>query len=177
MRIFFFLLFLPNILFSQETKLRVLSEENGPDNTIVTIAELIVQNKSLDPICILISTWFVEKNMSKDTVELATFGNDTVELATFGNDNYASYDLLFTKKDVDFIIETNRQYPLILYGLTSFVATVKLVRKSTCKDQLFEVSYLKIPKYKYEVLLDMFWHDQRWDPDIKLKFQTKSVHF
>jgi hypothetical protein len=167
MKIFFLFLFLPNILFSQNAKFKILSEEKAFNNTIIMIVELEVKNDSLDPVCIIISPSFLNKNLNKDTVELATFGNDS----------YASYDLLFTIEDVGLKSESIRQYPLILYGLTSFVATLKFVRKTKCKDQLFKFSYLKIPRYNYNILLDKFWQDQDWGPDIKFKIQTKSIHF
>jgi hypothetical protein len=167
MKVFFLFLFLPKFLFSQETKVRVLSEEKGADNTIVTIAELIVQNNSFDPICIRISTGFLINNLSKDTIELATFGNDS----------HAAYDLLFTKDDMGLKLERIHGYPIVLNGFTSFVATLKLVRKSTCNNQILEVSYLKSTKDNYDKILDQTMRGLDWDGAIKLKFQTKEIHF
>ena len=167
MKIIFLLLFLPGILFCQDAKVRVLSEEKRPDSIIVTIAELTVQNNSLDPLCISISTRFLIKNLSKDTIELATFGNDT----------YAAYDLLYTKEDVDWISDYKHEYPLVINGLTSFVVTLKLTRKSSCKEQLFDLSYLKATREMYDLLLAATMKREDWDPAIKLKFIQKSISF
>lgn len=160
------LLFFTNSLLSQESKLRILSEQNIGDSLVRQIAELVIFNNTSLPICIRVSWDFRAKILSTDTVELAPCGSK----------DYTYYDLWVSEEDAKSGVNDLPRYPLILNSRTSFVATLGLQKNLRCKNSWIEYSYISQPDVDYNELFDKYNQHQQWDTDPKLKYLTRRAY-
>ena len=168
MKYFFALsLLFSNLLFSQETKFKIIAEVKINDSLVLQTCDLRIFNNTAHPICIKVSTTFREKILSKDTIRLASLG--TVNECPM-------YDLWISQENLKLNVYNYPSYPLILNTRTTFVATISLLRNLKCKDLWIGFSYLGQSDIDYNRLMNKYNEHLQWDSDPKLKFRNNKIY-
>lgn len=162
--ILLFIAFLPSFIYCQDARIRVISQKKASDSTTIQVFEFILQNDKDEPICISISPEILGINLNKDTIELAVSDKSNMQV----------YNLEYTTGDTHVYAEPNPRYPLVLNRLASFSVFLKVVRRNIYADAVIEFSYLHMPGYKYESILERVMSGGTWG-EVLLKIQKKSI--
>jgi hypothetical protein len=148
-------------LFSQESRVKVMSEFKINDSMVIQTLELSLFNNSGNPFCIATSLSFLSKVPSRDTVVLASRGEKS---------SCKYYGLNISEEDTKYGTNDIPSYPIVLNNRTSFITYVSVTRNIRCDNTWIEVNYISDNKINYCDLSASFnSKSKKWDAGLHFK--------
>jgi hypothetical protein len=166
MKILIFLLLICSSALSQQVTVFKLREQNIENNAFVNIYSVRIYNNTDKPICVPVSSYFVNRMNVNDTLELGDIYDE--------KDSVIVVSLFWSKKDLAIDPQQMPSYPVIINPRTYLLTNIKFTKPSNTREIFFEFKHSFGPDLDYQKISASYSSEPKFVWKKSLKFiETK----